>query len=54
MAKLVWEKVEEENIRYRNPDAQRAKVPGGWILKVDIHNSASGITFVPDPDHSWE
>jgi hypothetical protein len=27
----------------------RAKVPGGWLVSTD----AGGLTFVPDPDHTW-
>ena len=27
----------------------RAKVPGGWL----VANSATGLTFYPDPEHSW-
>lgn len=26
----------------------RAEVPGGWIVR-----GYDGMTFVPDPDHSW-
>lgn len=45
---------------------QRAKVPGGWLVKAyeDVmHNHEQGnqngldwrvsMTFVPDPEHSW-
>jgi len=28
----------------------RAKVPGGWL----IASSNGGVTFYPDPDHSWD
>ena len=28
----------------------RAKVPGGWL----VSNGASGLTFYPDPQHSWD
>jgi hypothetical protein len=27
----------------------RAKVPGGWL----VANGATGLTFYPDPEHSW-
>jgi hypothetical protein len=40
----------------------RAKVPGGWLvassyLKMNNQGGAaggSGLTFVPDPNHSWD
>lgn len=42
------------------PDAYtyRAKVPGGWLVAIwagDHHDHAwgGGLTFVPDPTHSW-
>jgi hypothetical protein len=28
----------------------RAKVPGGWLVLT----SEASITFVPDPDHTWD
>ena len=30
----------------------RAKVPGGWLVLV--MQNVSGVTFVSDPDHSWD
>jgi hypothetical protein len=27
----------------------RAKIPGGWLISV----KSSGVTFYPDPEHSW-
>ncbi len=31
----------------------RAKVPNGWLVST-IGGGGGGITFMPDPDHSWE
>lgn len=28
----------------------RAKVPGGWLLRIG-HES---IAFIPDPNHTWD
>ncbi len=35
----------------------RSKVPGGWLVtgKTSLQNNAGfGITFVPDPEHTWD
>ncbi len=35
----------------------RCRVPGGWMVKTTAsHNNGIGVglTFVPDPDHTWE
>lgn len=46
------------------PDLLRAKVPGGWLLLLDLrsyaggpfptHTTKSGVAFYPDPDHKWD
>jgi hypothetical protein len=30
----------------------RAKVPGGWL--VMIFTAPGGLTFYPDPQHTWD
>ncbi|MBV5338786.1 MAG: hypothetical protein J0665_04395 [Deltaproteobacteria bacterium] len=30
----------------------RAKVPGGWLIRVQ--SCDSGVNFYPDPNHSWD
>jgi hypothetical protein len=33
---------------------QRARVFGGWLVfAYDAILEASGLTFLPDPDHKW-
>jgi len=34
-------------------EADRAKIPGGWLVSVGIGNGG-GVTFVPDPNHEWQ
>ncbi len=31
----------------------RCRVPGGWMVKTYVTHHV-GLTFVPDPDHTWE
>lgn len=32
----------------------RAKVPGGWLVYVcNGYHHHGGVTFYPDPSHSW-
>jgi hypothetical protein len=51
MAQLVWEMIEAEP-SYRK--IERAKVPGGWLVRMEVGDSGGGITFVPDPNHEWK
>ncbi|HKE27756.1 MAG TPA: hypothetical protein VKB88_35615 [Bryobacteraceae bacterium] len=37
-----------ESITTNMGPASRAKVPGGWIVRMD-----QGMTFYPDPEHKW-
>ena len=32
---------------------QRAKVPGGWLVHSS-YGTGTGLTFYPDPTHSWD
>jgi hypothetical protein len=50
MAKLVWEMVDGDP-SYRK--IERAKVLGGWLVRMEVGSSGGGITFVPDPNHEW-
>lgn len=31
-----------------------AKVPGGWLVRVQLGGSGDGITVYPGPDHIWD
>ena len=37
---------------------ERAPVPGGWLVRLVAGGvsgaKAAGLTFVPDPNHSWK
>jgi hypothetical protein len=41
---LQWERLNSTS-----RPAERAKVPGGWLVAVD-----SGVTFLPDAKHKWD
>jgi len=35
----------------------RSKIPGGWLVKSQFHRNDAGgcgLTFVPDPEHTWD
>ena len=32
---------------------QRTKVPDGWIVREE-GKAGNGLTFVPDPNHTWK
>ena len=53
---LLWHKLQSSRAEGRafklGWDVQRTKVPGGWLVLV-IHNT-TGITFYPDPEHTWD
>ncbi len=46
---LDWEIIEKK-VLIRT---ERLQVPGGWLVRTYVSDS-SGITFYPDPDHSWQ
>jgi len=50
---FIWEELNMDYNQY--PKAERAKVPGGWLVVVQASSSGgTGITFYPDPDHRWD
>ena len=56
MATIEWEEIENSLI----PEGRlvctchRAKVWGGWLVKVEGDNFSTGVTFVPDPTYGWK
>jgi hypothetical protein len=55
MADLEWKKVDnkgEDTFRWIG-STYRAKVPGGWLVRIWRADEGVGLTFVPDPNHEW-
>lgn len=61
---LHWEAIEGwPQPGYRGERAvplYRAAVPGGWLIGFGVHQQSyeggagmGGLTFVPDPQHTW-
>ncbi len=55
---LKWETLnavrEEKGILNSTYMAERAKVPGGWLVISQFHiGPAHGLVVLPDPTHSW-
>ena len=51
-ADLTWQFLQENWSADRSQSLYRAKVPGGWLLRVQ-GKAGGGITFYPDPAHKW-
>lgn len=61
---LVWEEVRTSTRKVSGlvvdpPCAlmARARVPGGWLVRYEDESHLGrgiGLTFMPDPDHSWK
>jgi hypothetical protein len=56
MANLKWERVVavDDFGGESDVDTARAKVPGGWLIKVSDASQHFDITFLPDPNHEWQ
>jgi hypothetical protein len=53
VATVVWEEVKQEGIGWiAKRSLYRAKVPGGWLVRVQTAES-DFIVFLPDPNHGW-
>ncbi len=50
---LRWEEVNVTNPVFSDTVTARAKVPGGWLVRVQYRDGV-GVTFYPDPDHGWD
>jgi hypothetical protein len=47
---MRWEKLDSAPAHF---SVYRAKVPGGWLVTTNLHDSL-GITFYPDANHEWD
>ena len=49
--------LEELNVKHEDGKsakyAYRARVAGGWLL-FTYKGALGGVTFYPDPDHTWD
>lgn len=52
---LVWEPLTSYHDQpyYNLVSCYRARVPGGWLVNVDL-GAGSGTIFYPDPNHEWD
>ena len=51
--------LEELNLKYEGEKpakhAYRARISGGWLVFIYTPGKGlSGVTFYPDPDHTWD
>jgi hypothetical protein len=46
---LTWEQIDSVPANFT---VYRAKVPGGWLISINLHDG-QGLTFYPDPNHEW-
>ena len=54
MIELKWERIDDiGQISSSSSASERVKVPGGWLIRTRIRDGG-GLTFVPDPNHSWK
>jgi hypothetical protein len=56
MADLKWERVGtmDDFGGESTVIALRAKVPGGWLIKISDASENFQVTFLPDPNHEWK
>jgi len=48
---VKWETIYSTSSGYIK--LERAKVPGGWFIKVYVQDGGGGF-FYPDPNHEWD
>lgn len=64
--KFEWELIHEEVIERSMQSTYRAKVIGGWVLRIESlvdderekqldgwSNVSNSMTFIPDTHHEW-
>lgn len=50
MAELVWEQLATRGFGVR---LWRARVPGGWLVRLQVC-PATSVCFYADPEHHWD
>lgn len=53
MLKIVWEDLRQEG-SWSAGHITRAKVPGGWLVRILHGHQIDNIIFIPDPNHEWK
>lgn len=51
-----WEDIGDPK-RYGSTETYRAKVPGGWLVRLSSRTNsatAESVAFYPDPGHAWD
>lgn len=51
MAELEWETLRDKDKRLV---MRRTRIFGGWLVLAESGYGASGLAFVPDPNHIWD
>lgn len=55
--RLLWEKVNQLGREsHESSPIYRARVPGGWLLKVvtQAETTNMNVLFIPDPSYTWD
>lgn len=55
---IYWERLcdierRSDGTSYEHRSTYRARVPGGWLIKVRDRDAA-GVLFYPDANHEWD
>ena len=56
---LIWEEVESGAAKKGMfaapaPGVMRAKIPGGWFIRIYVGTAAGSAFFYADPEHLWD
>jgi hypothetical protein len=50
---IEWQELSNSDTMHAGMETFRAKVPGGWLV-IATNKQGAGVTFYPDPDHTWD